>query len=144
MDLDIFGINHTMLMNYRFLVLVDNFPVSFSKITGLNLSVETELLTEGGRSQAAYILETPSKSPKTLRMESGVYNIKNLILNGLRPGMYLKYGIVIMVLGSSGILQRTFIIDNAMVTKWEISDLDAANGQVLVNTFELAYTEVIG
>lgn len=130
----------TLLINYRFRVLLDNNLVSFSKITGLNASVETELLAEGGRSQHSYIMELPAKSPKTLRMEGGLYGDKSAILNKLRPGMYLPRGVVIMVLDLSGRMQKKYVIDTAVVTKWEISDLDAGNGQVLVNTFELAYT----
>ena len=35
-----------------------------------------------------------------------------------------------------------YAVDNAFVSKWEISDIDALSGQVLIDTFEVAYTDL--
>lgn len=134
---------YDLLMNYRFRVLLDNQVVSFSKVSGLQAEVETELLSEGGWNGFGHIMETPVKHPKTLRMEGGISQSGNhKTLLKLRPGMYLQQGIVVMVLGASGDIQAQYCAEQAMVTKWELAELNAESGSVLVNVFEAAYTQL--
>lgn len=134
---------HTKLMlNYRFKVLIDNQVASFSKVTGLHMDVETEMILEGGHNGFAYLVEVPTKGVRTLRLEGGIYENSNSLLQKLRPGMYLRQGIVIMVLGNSGIIQTKYSAERAYVTKWEVSELNAESGQVLIHTLEIAYTQL--
>lgn len=130
-----------MLMNYRFKVLVDNTVVAFSKVSGLDMEVETELIPDGGCYRSGHIMESPPKSPGKLRMEGGLASAgAGKLLKNLRPGMYLKQGIVVMVLGRDGSVKQQYLADQAYVTRWELSELSGDGGSVLVNTFEAAYT----
>lgn len=131
-----------LALNYRFKVLIDNQPVSFAKVTGLNMNVETEMISEGGHNGAGYILEVPTKSSNVMRLERGIYKKDTSILAKLRPGMYLNHGVVVMVLGLDGEIQIKYSAERAVVTRWEVSELNAENGQVLVSTFEIAYTRL--
>ncbi|MDE5863264.1 MAG: phage tail protein [Lachnospiraceae bacterium] len=131
-----------LTLNYRFKVLIDNQPVSFAKVTGLNMNVETEMISEGGHNGTGYILEVPAKSSNVMRLERGIYKKDTSILAKLRPGMYLNQGVVVMVLGPGGEIQIKYSAERAVVTKWEVSELNAENGQVLVSTFEIAYTRL--
>lgn len=131
-----------LILNYRFKVLIDNQVASFSKVSGLHMDVETEIISEGGHNGSGYIVEVPAKASKTLRMEGGIYkNSNNSLLEKLRPGMYLRQGVVIMVLGIAGVIQAKYWTERAYVTKWEVSELNAESGQVLIHTFEIAYTQ---
>lgn len=131
-----------LMLNYRFKVLIDNQVASFSKVSGLTMDVETEMIAEGGHNGSGYIVEVPAKASKTLRLEGGIYTNSNSLLERLRPGMYLKQGLVIMVLGAYGTIQTKYSVERAYVTKWEVSELNAENGQVLIHTFEIAYTQL--
>lgn len=131
-----------LMLNYRFKVLIDNQVASFSKISGLTMDVETEMIAEGGHNASGYIVEVPAKAPKTLRLEGGIYKNSNSLLECLRPGMRLKQGLVIMVLGAYGNVQIKYSAERAYVTKWEVSELNAESGQVLIHTFEIAYTQL--
>lgn len=130
------------ILNYRFRVFIGKHSLSFMKVSGLNRSVETEVVSEGGYGSMMHIMESPSKSPKILRLESGVYRGKDAILNRLCPGMYLPEGVLVSVLGLDGEKKVVYAAENAFVTKWEISELNAENGQVLVSTFEIAYSNL--
>lgn len=132
----------TLILNYRFKVLIDNNVLSFAKVSGLSMDLETELLGSGGGIGAGYIATSPSKHPKTLRLQRGVWKEQNPALKRLRPGMHLSQGVVVMLLGLDGSVQATYAAENAVVTKWELADLDAQSGQVLIDTFEIAYTEL--
>ncbi len=133
---------HTdIVLNYRFRVLIDNIVVAFSKISGLGMSRETEILSDGGNSLGGHMSPVVSKGPGTLRLERGVISKDTGITGKLRPGIYLSNGIVILVKGNKNKTLIKYGTGPAYVTKWEISDLDAEQGGVLVNTFEIAYTE---
>ncbi len=130
-------------MNYRFRVLVDNAVVAFSRVSGLNAEVETEFIPGGGCCCSGHILESPSKSPGKLRMEGGLASAgAGKMLKNLRPGMYLKQGIVVMVLGRDGKMKLQYCAEQAYVTRWELSELNGESGGVLVNTFEAVYMTI--
>lgn len=130
------------VLNYCFKVSIENNIVSFAKVSGLNMGVETQIVSEGGYNDLLHIMEASAKLPRSLRLEGGMYKSKNAILNRLRPGMRLEQGIVITVLGIDGEKEEVYTADGAFVTKWELSELNAENGQVLINTFEVAYTSL--
>ncbi len=135
--------HNNYLMNYRFRVFLDNHEVAFSKVSGLHMEAETEVLPEGGSNCSGHIMRTPARGNRTLRMEGGIYRpVKNKMLSKLRPGMYMNTGIVIMILGNDGKARAKYCAEEAFVTKWEISELSAESGGVLVNVFEAAYTEL--
>ena len=133
------GLHEDLVTNYRFRVWIENQEVSFSKVSGLNMEVKTRMISKAGTSQ---ITAVPSKNPRILKLQRGAYKDGISLLDKLRPGMYLEQGIIIAVLGRSGEIVMEYAVDNAFVSKWEISDIDALSGQVLIDTFEVAYTDL--
>ncbi len=131
-----------LVSNYRFKVLVDNNVLSFAKVSGLNMDLETEMISEGGHNGSGYIAAVPSKGTKTLQLQSGVLSKANSVMDKMKPGIYLKQGLVIMMLDMQGKTMIKYVAERALVTKWEVSELDAQNGQVLIQTFEIAYTQL--
>lgn len=139
---DILDIHGKLVQNYRFKVLINNNAAEFAKISGLGMDVETEMIAEGGYNGYGHAAVTPTKNNKTLRLERGVYSGENNVLGKLRPGMYLPQGIVVMVLGRNGDIVKKYAAEQVMVTKWELGELDASGGQVLIQTFEVTYAEL--
>lgn len=133
------GLHEDLVTNYRFRVWIENREVSFSKISGLNMEVKTRMMSKGGTAQ---ITAVPAKNPPMLKLQRGAYKDGTSLLDKLRPGMYLEQGIIIAVLGRTGEIVMEYAIDNAFVSRWEISDIDALSGQVLIDTFEVAYTDL--
>ncbi len=136
------GARDKLVLNYRFKVLIDNNEISFAKVSGLGLDRETEVLFEGGHSQSGYIAASSQKSSRTLRLESGVYSDGSGVLSRLKPGISLPQGVVIMVLGKNGRIDVKYATGQALVTKWEVADMDAGQGKMLVDTFEIAYSQL--
>lgn len=135
-------VHSQLVSNYRFKVLIDNHVVSFAKVSGLSMELETEMLSEGGHNGSGYIVAVPTKGAKTLRLQGGVLNRANSLMNKMSPGIYLKQGIVVMMLDMYGNTEIKYVAEQALVTKWEVSEIDAQNGQVLIHTFEIAYTQM--
>ena len=129
-----------LVLNYRFQVLIENESLSFARISGMGMEREVEILAEGGHGGGGKLQTTVSKHPRTLHMESGVCSQDNSKLKNIRPGFLLPQGIVIIVLGGDGKPGVKYATGQAVVTKWEVSDLDAEQGKILIDTFEIAYT----
>ena len=123
------GLHEDLVVNYRFRVWIENQEVSFSKVSGLNMEVKTRMISKGGTAQ---ITAVPAKNPRMLKLQRGAYKDGTSLLDKLRPGMYLEQGIIIAVLGRTGEIVMEYAIDNAFVSRWEISDIDALSGQVLI------------
>lgn len=130
-----------LVFNYRFQVLIENESLSFTRISGMGMERRVKILTEGGHSQGGSLDTIASKHPRTLRMESGVYGQDSSKLKNLRPGIILPYGIIIIILGGDGKPSVKYATGQAVVTKWKVSDLDAEQGKILVDTFEIAYND---
>ncbi|MDE6759722.1 MAG: phage tail protein [Lachnospiraceae bacterium] len=133
------GSYEDLVTNYRFRVWIENQEVSFSKISGLHMEVKTRMISKGGTAQ---ITAVPSKNPRMLKLQRGAYKDGTSLLDKLRPGMYLEQGIIIAVLGRTGEIVMEYAVDNAFVSRWEISDIDALSGQILIDTFEVVYTDL--
>ncbi|MCM1157427.1 MAG: phage tail protein [Bacteroidales bacterium] len=130
------SLHDELTVNYRFKVWIENQEVAFSQVSGLKMETKTKVISRGGMTQ---ITAEQSAKTKTLKLQRGVYRGGKSVLDKLRPGMYLKQGILITVLGQDGEIAVSYAIDNALVSRWEIAELDALSGRVLIDTFEIVY-----
>ncbi|MDE5965844.1 MAG: phage tail protein [Lachnospiraceae bacterium] len=135
------GIYTAPVLNYRFQVLIENTELAFSKVSGISMNRELEVVSEGGNSGGRLALGKP-KGIQTLRLEAGVYKSGPAILHRIRPGIYLPGGVVINVLDGGASIAVKYGTDAAYVAKWDVSELNARQGSVLINTFEIAYTQL--
>ncbi len=135
--------------DFRFLVMtgevsgtLQELPVNrlrFSKISGLESSMEYEEIAEGGRNEGPHILTAPHKRHTPLVLEHGVIPAQSR-LAFLRPGMRLGTWLSVILLDASGKpTPRMFWITDGIVTKWESGSLDAMGNSVLVERFELLH-----
>lgn len=136
------GVYEELILNYRFQVLIENKTLSFARISGLGMERETEILAEGGNSGGGRLLAVPLKNSRTLRMERGVCTRDSTLISKLRPGICLPQGIIVVVMGSDGKPAIQYVTEQAFVTRWEIADLEADQGKVLINTFEISYIKL--
>ncbi len=126
---------------HQFLVTIDNVIVSFAKISNMEKSMEYEVLSEGGNNLSPRLLPLPQKQVKTLRMERGIQeNIIPLFRFG--PGTVIKTGIGIAVLDAGNRLIARYKVEGTTVVKWEMGALDAQSNGVLLETFEVTYTNI--
>lgn len=126
---------------YYFQVTVDNVVMSFAKLSNIESSMEYEVLQEGGNNLSPRLLPLPRKQVKTLRMERGVRKSADSVLD-LRPGMSVENGIGISVLDPAGTTIACYTVKGVTIVKWEMGGLDAQSSSVLLETFEVTYTEI--
>ena len=123
--------------NHRFQVYIGNNRLAFSKVSGLGSGMDKEVYVEGGSMYYPHVMQTPSSQLRTIRMERGVQK-DTAIIQKLRPGVYIPC-IQIIVMGENGKPYYEYYLEDAWVTRWEVVDLDAMDGKVMIDTFEVEY-----
>jgi hypothetical protein len=127
--------------SHRFLVILGHMSMGFSKVIGLSSHAAPEYLYEGGR-EVPYPLAPARHAPQTLIFEHGMGAIKALEQAPL--GQYLNLpgqegqgpaAGTVLIQGSRQIIGFTSI----MPIRWEIGNLDAAGGDVLIHRLEIVH-----
>lgn len=129
---------------FRFRVTIDpkldeKSEIGFSKVGGLTVELEVEEIQEGGVNGTPHVLTSPAKRSGKLTLEKGLASA-NSWATKLRPGFRLGGWLTVEVADSSGTVIRTFMIEDGIVTKWELTDMDASSSQVLIEKLEIAHT----
>ncbi len=135
-------LHEQLVSNYRFKVLLDNYALSFARISGLGMDAAVEHIAEGGCNRGCFFSVAAGRSTKTMRMETGVCRDTSSVLRKLRPGMMLAGGIIIMVMDPDGTAAIKYATEAALVVKWDIADLDSLRGDLLIHTFEIVYSDL--
>lgn len=135
--------------SHNFLVFIGVSPISFSKVSSIEVEIETEALAEGGMNGCVHSLSKPASSERKLIFERGVASgglSNTAVLTSLRVGSFYKF-IIVSVLNQNGLPKKTYMATDAVLKKRRLSDLDAMSGGMFVESLEFAYknlTEVPG
>lgn len=124
----------------RFLVINKDFDMAgFLRISGLTAEMEQEEILEGGKNDGPHIVTASHRRHQPLVLERGVLPQKSW-LGKLKPGMQLGTWMEIILLDERGVwMPRTFWIEDGIVTKCEMSGLDALGNSVLIEKIEIVH-----
>jgi phage tail-like protein len=118
---------------------------SFSEISGMDVSWETEDVSEGGENRFVHRLPTRAKYAN-LVMKRGVVTESSFFTEwaGLSLGSKLSLplttqNILVMLLNDSGIPLIAWVFINAYPIKCSVGPLDSMENKILVETLELSY-----
>ncbi len=126
------------LNNGVFSVTLYGMELNFSKVSGLNQSVEYDSYPEGGG--GIVIMPKPSSSAGTVTFEKGMTSPKWAASACFSLGVKLKD--ITITLIKNGIPAERYSIDNGIVTAWELGELNALGGGVLIKKFTVAHTGI--
>ncbi len=146
-------IRRKYVSDFRFLVLTGRDRITgmlpsvgsicFSKVSGVEIAMEQEEISEGGKNDGPHILCAPHKKHQPLILERGVLPADSWFRT-LKPGMSLGTWLHIILLDENGrMTARQFGISDGIVTKWDISGLDAMNSSVLIERLEIVHDGII-
>ena len=135
------AVHDDLVMNNRFLVYIGMHRLSFAKVSGISTEMAKEIYAEGGRNHDPYVLTTPIEQMQTLRFERGL-QINSKISNKIVPGMFIPYIEVIVKDQKGKKPLYEYCVVGAYVTKWEIGTLDASEGTVIIETFEVEHSSM--
>jgi phage tail-like protein len=122
-------------------VVPNPLDIRFSKVSGLNSHIETHSLNEGG--QNLYTHRLPKRIQyDNLVLERGMA-IGSLLVAEFNATMSLfKFNpsnVLVTLLDETGSPISGWLFMTAYPVKWTVSDLNAEQNQVVVETMELAY-----
>ena len=132
--------NTDWLPSYNFQVQIGTDIISFSKISSIEMTIETEALMEGGESRYSHTLYKPPSVEKTLHMERGVAST-TVLEKRLRVGAI--FGVLhIFVCDAQRKPKKAYEVRQVVLKKRSFTDLDAMSDEVFVERLELAYNEI--
>ncbi len=116
--------------------------VRFQSVSGLTIEYETESIKEGGQNLFEHKLPTRSKFPDLI-LKRGLLTDSKVIewcSKALYDREFAPAQIIITLLNSSHQPLKSWVVNNAWPRKWTISDFNAAENSVVVETLELSYS----
>jgi phage tail-like protein len=136
---------------YRFSVLFlaggvapNPLDIRFQNVRGLSATVETTPLKEGG--QNLYTHKLPERvSYENLVLERGFVIGSPLNLefdDAMSLFKFAPSNVLVTLLGESKVPLAAWLFLKAYPVKWATGDLDASKTDVLIDTLELAYTQM--
>lgn len=140
-----------LILGFRFAVFFltggvkpNELDIRFQKVQGLSAEIGTESLNEGGENIATYHL------PKqvgfgNLVLERGmvVGSLLNLELNAtLSSFKFAPSNVIVTLLSEDKAPLAAWMFLNAYPVKWSTSDLNAEDEGLVIDTLELAYTQM--
>jgi phage tail-like protein len=122
-------------------VVPNPLDLRFSKVSGLDLKVETQALAEGG--QNLYTQQLPrSVSHGNLVLTRGmvVGSPLNAEVNAsLSTFKFVTSNVLVTLLSEDHVPLAAWLFMKAFPVRWATSDLDAGEPALLIDTLELAY-----
>lgn len=120
--------------------VTDN-DIRFQTVTGLNVEMNTEELTEGGENRFVHKLPTRAKYPN-LVLKRGMLKGSALIKwfkDAVENHKFDPITINVSLLNEKHVPVATWNFIKAYPVKWEISNFDATQNNIVVDTIEIAY-----
>jgi phage tail-like protein len=118
---------------------------SFQDISGLDVSMEGEKITEGGENRFEHFLPTPAKHPNLVLtraiapLTSPLVIWCKSILEGDLSTPIVAMPMQILLTDKNGLPVRIWSISHAMPVAWKVGALNSTKNEVAIETIELAY-----
>ena len=124
----------------RFLLTMGPLVVSFQKISGIEGKREIEYYNEGGQNDYPHVFIKQKTSPNTLTFEKG-YGLFNPIMTAmsLPKAVITKVPGTIIILDSAKNIVRMFVFIGTFPIEWKMSDLDAKDGNIIIDTVTIVH-----
>ena len=115
--------------------------ILFQKVSGIGSTVETTAVEEGG--QNLYSQNLPTRVQyENLVLERGVVLGSPLVVEFNRAMSEFKFtpsNVLVTLLGNDAEPIASWLFMNAYPVKWSVSDLNAEENSVVIETMELTY-----
>jgi len=135
--------------NVTFLGMVPPVPdMAFQEVSGLEVGLDTEPLTEGGENRFIHQLPKPAKRSNLVlkrgltTMASGVLWCKDVLEGGLEDEIQTK-DITVSILNELSIPVANWTIGNAWPVKWTPGQFDAMKNALAIESIEFAYSTLV-
>jgi phage tail-like protein len=125
----------------NFFVTFDASPLNFSKITNLEETIEYEIIQEGGLNQEVHVVPKANTRVGTAIFEKAVHDDDKVFFDiSVTAGSQFNLITVFILEGSTP--RKLYLLNNCFVTKFSLSELNAAASSLLLLRLEVAYSRM--
>ena len=133
------SIHDSLLLNSNFVVHIGSAIYSFARIRNISEAIEVESVREGGDNQHVHSLLKQRSAEQKIVFERGLLaDADGEADTALSPGTLVS-NVQILVM-SRGDVKKNYYFDEGLITKWEISGLDAMEGKTIYRTIEIIHS----
>lgn len=132
-------------VGFHFLVSVGGFSsdndVRFQSVGGLTVEYDTEIVKEGGQNRFEHKLPVRTKYPD-LVLKRGLLvgsEITRWCLDALHNRDIQPRLVHVMLLNEAHLPLKTWTVNGAWPRKWSVSDFNASENAIVVESLELVY-----
>ncbi len=116
-------------------------PVQFSELSGLSVNIETESVKEGGQNE--YIQKLPSHPQYANLVLKKAMNVDMVLIRWITKSIstfdFSPISITVSMLNKSTDPLVSWMVSGAYPVKWEVSNLQADQSNLAIETLEMAY-----
>lgn len=126
----------------EFLNIGNDNDIRFQSVSGLNVEYDTETFKEGGENRFEHKLPARTKYPD-LSLKRGMLNDSKVIewcLDAFQNRNFSPADINVTLLNEKHEPLKTWHIHRAWPRKWSVSDFNAQENALVVETLELSYS----
>lgn len=129
---------------FPFGIIPNPIDIRFSKVSGMNSSIETESLQEGGENLLVHTLPKHVKY-ENLKLERGMVigSLLNLEFDVAMTTLSLAPSNVMVTVLNNAYPISSWLFLKTYPVKWQVSDLDANQNELMIDTMEFAYEKFI-
>ena len=125
-------------------VVPNPLDIRFQKVSGMTSTIETTEVKEGGENLFMHTL--PDRvTYDNLVLERGMVigSLLNVEFNAAMGSMtFSPSNVLVMLLNKSDVPISGWLFQHAYPVKWSVSDLDATQNSVVIDTMELKYSRL--
>lgn len=127
------------LSGFRFRVVMEKQEFGFSRVSGLQWERPATTYQEGGVNDYVHVFPGPAKSCGTVHLERGVYAGEDLPFYLVGERLPKHMTIVLWNGADRKKVDKCYRLSGLVVKRWEVGELDALQGTLLIDRFELDY-----
>lgn len=133
------SISGSLLINSNFIVNIGKDSYSFARVRNISHALEVESVREGGDNTHVHtLLKQPSSEQKIIFERGLLANSDGRADTELTTGVPV-YDVTILVL-QRGEVKKSYAFDRGLITRWELSGLDALEGRPIYRTIEITHS----
>lgn len=133
-------------VGFHFSVVFELFPQTpqdfrFQEVQGLSVDVETEDFKEGGENRFVHTLPKRTKY-SDITLKRGMFIGSGIVLwcrNAIESFNFQPTNVIITLLNDNHIPISAWYVVNAYPVQWAVSDLNAEQSKVVIETIKLKY-----
>ncbi|PHR95278.1 MAG: glycerol acyltransferase [Leeuwenhoekiella sp.] len=121
--------------------VTQNSEFEFQSVSGLSVDIETEEFAEGGENRFKHKLPVRTKFPN-LVLKRGLVTDSDLIAwcrDAIEDFQFKPTGVMVKLLNEEHQPLKTWNVVHAYPVKWSVSDFNAEENSLVIETIELAY-----